>query len=136
MQSKSKKTKKVIKKRKKRLFQQLSRGRIYVSASFNNTIVTLTDLKGQTVLWGSCGSTGFKGARKSTPFAAATTANGVIKKARALGLRELEIYLKGPGPGRDSVVNAIKANRIKILMIADVTPIPHNGCRKKKRRRV
>jgi small subunit ribosomal protein S11 len=111
-------------------------GKVYISASFNNTLVTVTDDKGDTVAWGSSGAAGFKGTRKSTPFAATTAVDKVIKKAKEEnGLREVEIYVKGPGPGRDAALRAIRAAGLKIKMIADITPIPHNGPRPKKKRR-
>lgn len=112
------------------------KGRIYVTATFNNTLVTVTDQQGETILWGSCGSTGFKGARKSTPFAATTTVLKVAQKARQAGMNEVEIYIKGLGPGRDAAIKAVKNAGLRIRLLADVTPIPHNGPRPKKRRRV
>lgn len=112
-------------------------GRIYISASFNNTLITITDEAGNSIAWGSAGSSGFKGTRKSTPFAATTAVDRVIQDAKEkFDLKEVEIYVKGPGPGRDAALRAIRAARIKISMIADITPIPHNGVRPKKKRRV
>ena len=112
------------------------RGRIYISASFNNTLVTMTDEVGNTLVWGSSGNVGFKGTRKSTPFAATSAVDKVIKKAKEeYQIQEVEIYVKGPGPGRDAALRAIRAAGLKIAMIADVTPIPHNGPRPKKKRR-
>ncbi|MGB6839115.1 MAG: 30S ribosomal protein S11 [Microgenomates group bacterium] len=112
-------------------------GKIYISASFNNTLITITDGAGNTVAWGSAGASGFKGTRKSTPFAATTAVDKVIRDAKEkFGLKEVEIYVKGPGPGRDAALRAIRAAKIKISMIADITPIPHNGPRAKKKRRV
>ena len=116
--------------------KQLTRGRIYVLATFNNTLVTVTDMEGNTVVWGSSGASGFKGARKSTPYAATTTAEYVIKKAKLLGLSEVEVFIKGPGLGRDAVLRYLRNSGLKVTMIADITPIPHNGCRSRKRRRV
>jgi small subunit ribosomal protein S11 len=116
--------------------KQLNRGRIYVLATFNNTLVTVTDFEGNTIVWGSSGASGFKGARKATPYAATTTAEYVIKKAKLLGLQEVEVFIKGPGPGRDAVLRYLRNSGLKVTMIADVTPIPHNGCRPRKRRRV
>lgn len=113
-----------------------TKARAYIKASFNNTVVTFTDDKGKTICWGSAGTAGFKGARKSTPYAATTTVEAAAKKALAHGVREVEVYIKGPGPGRDSALRALKAAGLKMSMIADVTPIPHNGPRAKKRRRV
>lgn len=112
------------------------KGRIYVAATFNNTLITVTDDQGNTLLWGSCGSTGFKGSRKSTPFAATTAVTRVVQKAKQVGLREAEVYIKGPGPGRDVAIKAIKSAGLNITLLADVTPIPHNGPRPKKKRRV
>ena len=112
-------------------------GRVYVSASFNNTLVTITDNRGNTLVWGSSGSSGFKGTRKSTPFAATTAVESTVRSAMEKnGIEEVEVYLKGPGPGRDSALRAIKSAGLKISMIADVTPMPHNGVRQKKKRRV
>ena len=111
-------------------------GRVYVTASFNNTIVTITDQNGNTLCWGSSGVVGFKGARKATPFAATTAVEATAKKAIAKGLREVEVFVKGPGAGRDAALRALKSAGLNITMIADVTPIPHNGVRPKKKRRV
>ncbi len=110
-------------------------GKVYVSASFNNTIVTLTDEGGNTLGWASAGNVGFKGTRKATPFAATSAVEKVIKKAKEDGLKEVEVYIKGPGPGRDAALRAIKAVGVKISLIADVTPMPHDGPRPKKKRR-
>ncbi len=111
-------------------------GKVYISASFNNTLVTVTDEVGQTLAWGSSGAAGFKGTRKSTPYAATTAVEKVIKKVKDdFGVKEVEIYVKGPGPGRDAALRAVKAAGVKISLIADVTPIPHNGPRPKKKRR-
>ena len=116
--------------------KDITKAKVYVTATFNNTIVTFTDLKGDVICWGSTGSTGFKGARKATPFAATTTVETVAKKAMGLGVREVEVYIKGPGPGRDAALRALRAIGLRMSLIADVTPIPHNGPRAKKRRRV
>jgi small subunit ribosomal protein S11 len=111
--------------------------KVYVSASFNNTLVTITDEKGEVLAWGSAGASGFKGTRKATPFAATTAVEKVIKKAKEdFGVKEVEIYVKGPGAGRDAALRAIRAAGLKISLIADITPIPHNGPRPKKKRRV
>lgn len=112
------------------------KAKIYVTATFNNTLVTVTDLQGNTLCWGSTGTVGFKGARKATPFAATTAIEAVVKKAMALGVDEVEVYIKGPGPGRDAVLRVLRAAGVKMSLIADITPIPHNGPRPKKRRRV
>ena len=110
--------------------------KIYVSASFNNTLVSICDNGGDVISWSSSGASGFKGTRKSTPYAATVALESSIKKAREKGVSEVEIYVKGPGPGRDAALRAIKASGVKIALIADVTPIPHNGPRPKKKRRV
>ena len=131
-------TKKINKKSKKSKDLKITngRGRAYVTATFNNTLVTITDQDGNTLLWNSAGSSGFKGARKSTPYAATTAVEQVAQKAKEKGLTSVEVYVKGPGPGRDGAIRAFKAAGINISMIADVTPIPHNGPRASKRRRV
>jgi small subunit ribosomal protein S11 len=114
----------------------VEKGRVYVTATFNNTIVTITDEGGNTLCWGSSGGVGFKGARKSTPFAATTAVEVAAKKALGFGLREVEVYIKGPGAGRDPALRALKSAGLMITMIADVTPMPHNGVRPKKKRRI
>lgn len=114
----------------------VQKGRVYVTATFNNTIVTFTDEKGQTLAWGSSGVVGFKGARKATPFAATTAVEATAKKVAQYGLKEVQVYIKGPGAGREAALRALKAAGFTISMIADVTPIPHNGVRAKKKRRV
>ena len=116
--------------------ERITKGKIYISATFNNTLVTVTDENGNTVCSGSSGSVGFKGARKSTPFAATTAVEMMLKKAKALGLSQAQCFIKGPGPGRDAALRVLRGSGIKITMMADVTPIPHNGCRPKKRRRI
>jgi small subunit ribosomal protein S11 len=117
--------------------KEVAQGKIYISASFNNTLITVTDQSGAVIAWGSSGSSGFKGTRKSTPFAATTAVDKVVRKAKdEFGLKEVEIYVKGPGAGRDAALRAIRSAGIKISLIADVTPIPHNGPRPKKKRRV
>lgn len=114
----------------------LTSGQVHINASFNNTIVTITDPQGNTVTWGSAGSAGFKGSRKSTPFAARLAAEQAIKAAMAMGMQEAEIYVKGPGPGRESAIRAVQATGLKVTAITDLTPVPHNGCRPRKKRRV
>ena len=114
----------------------LSSGQVHVYATFNNTIVTITDSQGNTVAWGSAGSAGFKGSRKSTPFAARLAAEQAIKAAMSMGLQEVELFVKGPGPGRESAIRAVQAQGLKVVSITDVTPVPHNGCRPPKKRRV
>jgi small subunit ribosomal protein S11 len=112
------------------------KAKAHITATFNNTLISFANLKGEVICWGSTGTVGFKGARKSTPFAATTAVEAVVKKAIALGVDEVEVYIKGPGPGRDAALRALKAADLKMTLIADVTPIPHNGPRAKKRRRV
>jgi small subunit ribosomal protein S11 len=129
--------KKQIKSQKKTIApKQVSSGRVYVTATFNNTLVTLTDPQGLALAWSSSGASGFKGARKATPFAAITAVETVAQKAKGLGMTGCEVYIKGPGPGRDAAIRALRGAGLNITMIADVTPIPHNGPRAKKRRRV
>ncbi|HVZ12243.1 MAG TPA: 30S ribosomal protein S11 [Patescibacteria group bacterium] len=111
-------------------------GKLYVSTTFNNTIVTMTNEKGDAVAWSSAGNMGFKGTRKSTPFAATSAVEEVIKRSRDTGLKNVEVYIKGPGVGRDAALRAVRNSGLSIAMIADVTPIPHNGPRVKKKRRV
>lgn len=114
----------------------LSSGQVHISASFNNTIITITDDQGNTVAWGSAGSVGFKGSRKSTPFAARLAAEQAIKAAMALGIQEVDIFVKGPGPGRESAIRAVQTMGLRVNAITDTTPVPHNGCRPPKKRRV
>ncbi len=116
--------------------RNLSSGQVHIFASFNNTIVTVTDTEGNTVAWGSAGSAGFKGSRKSTPFAARLAAEQAIKAAQAIGIQEVELFVKGPGPGRESAIRAVQSLGLKVTTISDVTPVPHNGCRPPKKRRV
>lgn len=120
----------------KKVERKVSSGRVYVTATFNNTLVTLTDSSGNTLTWGTSGAAGFKGARKATPFAAISAMEKVAQKAKEFGMGTVEVYIKGPGPGRDATIKALRGAGINITMIADVTPIPHNGPRPKKRRRV
>lgn len=108
---------------------------MYVTATFNNTLVTVTDETGGAVAWGSTGKAGFKGSRKSTPYAATTAVEQVLSDVKNFGLKELEVYIKGPGPGRDAALRVLRNSGVKITLIADVTPIPHNGSRPRKRRR-
>lgn len=111
-------------------------GYVHVHASFNNTIISITDSEGGVISWGSSGKAGFKGSRKSTPFAAQTAAETAAKEAMAMGLRRVDVLIKGPGAGREASVRALAAAGLEIMAIRDVTPIPHNGCRPPKRRRV
>jgi small subunit ribosomal protein S11 len=114
----------------------LASGQIHINATFNNTIVTVTDPQGNTVSWGSAGSSGFKGSRKSTPFAASLATKRALQTAMDQGLREADILIKGPGPGRESALRAVQGLGIRIKSITDITPVPHNGCRPPKKRRV
>lgn len=114
----------------------LSSAQVHILATFNNTIITITDSQGNTVTNSSAGSVGFKGSRKSTPFAARLAAEEAMKSAQSMGIQEVEVFVKGPGPGREAAIRAIQAMGVKITAISDVTPVPHNGCRPPKRRRV
>jgi small subunit ribosomal protein S11 len=116
--------------------KNVANGVAHIHASFNNTIVTITDTSGNVITWSSSGSKGFKGSRKSTPFASQLAAEAAAKKAMEHGMRQVEVYVKGPGTGRESAIRAIQATGLEIVVIKDVTPIPHNGCRPPKRRRV
>lgn len=126
--------KKVVRKAKER--KNISTGVAHIQATFNNTIVTITDAVGNVISWSTCGAKGFKGSRKSTPFAAQMAAEDAVKKAQEHGLRTVEVHVKGPGSGRESALRAIQAAGLAVTVIKDVTPIPHNGCRPPKRRRV
>src|SRR4030067_2134036 len=117
----------------KKIKRTLSSGQIHILATFNNTIVTVTDPSGNTVAWGSAGAAVFKGSRKSTPFAARLAAEQALKAAMALGLQEVRVFVKGPGPGRESAVRAIQTLGLKVTSISDITPVPHNGCRPPKK---
>ncbi len=123
-------------KAKKKAAKNITTGIAHILATFNNTIVTITDRQGNALAWSSCGSSGFKGSKKSTPFAAQITARNAAKKALEYGLKDIEVFVKGPGSGRESAIRAIQAAGLRISAIKDVTPIPHNGCRPPKRRRV
>jgi small subunit ribosomal protein S11 len=116
--------------------RSLSSAQVHVFASFNNTIITITDQQGNAVCWGSAGSAGFKGSRKSTPFAARLAAEQAIKTAMSMGVQEVDLIVKGPGPGRESAIRAVQSMGLKVRSISDVTPVPHNGCRPPKKRRV
>jgi len=120
------------KKEKKSVFS----GNIYIQATFNNTIVTITDLNGNAISWASAGGLSFRGAKKSTPYAAQSTAETAVKKAMDIGLQEANVFVKGPGVGRESAIRSIGVLGVKVMSIKDITPIPHNGCRPKKTRRV
>ncbi|MGQ9615169.1 MAG: 30S ribosomal protein S11 [Spirochaetota bacterium] len=121
---------------KKKEKKSVSSGIVHIQATFNNTIITVTDKQGNTVAWASAGSLDFKGAKKSTPFAAQITAEAAARKAIDYGLREVDVYVKGPGAGRESAIRTLQVVGLKINLIKDVTPIPHNGCRPRKKRRV
>jgi small subunit ribosomal protein S11 len=125
-----------VAKGKKKVKKSVQSGVVHVQSTFNNTIITITDPSGGALAWSSAGGAGFKGSRKSTPFAAQVAAEECAKKAMEHGVRQVSVYVKGPGSGRESAVRAIQAAGIKVTLIKDVTPIPHNGCRPKKRRRV
>jgi small subunit ribosomal protein S11 len=114
----------------------VSSGRIYLTSSFNNTIITLTDDHGNTVAWSTSGANGFKGTKKGTPFAAQITMNKVMEKGISYGLKQVYVFVSGPGPGRETALRAIAHNGVKIVSIKDITPLPHNGCRPPKPRRV
>jgi small subunit ribosomal protein S11 len=121
---------------KKKVKKNIANGVVHIQSTFNNTIVTITDAGGNVVAWSSAGVQGFKGSRKSTPFAAQLAAEDAAKKAKEHGMQTVEVYVKGPGPGRESALRALQATGFNVVMIKDVTPIPHNGCRPPKRRRV
>jgi len=116
--------------------KNIAYGHAHIQSTFNNTIVTLTDENGNVIAWGSAGTAGFKGARKGTPFAAQMAAEGAAKRAMEHGLKRVDVYVKGPGPGREAAIRSLQAAGIEVVSITDVTPIPHNGCRPPKRRRV
>jgi small subunit ribosomal protein S11 len=122
--------------RKKKAHKKISEGKAYIQSSFNNTIITITDMQGNVVAWGSSGTAGFKGSRKGTPYAAQLAARDAAHRAMSDGLRRIEVYIKGPGSGREAAIRALQASGITVTAIRDVTPIPHNGCRPKGRRRV
>ena len=121
---------------KKRVKKNVERGQAHIQASFNNTIVTLTDLQGNALSWASAGGLGFKGSKKSTPYAAQLAAETATKAALIHGLKFVDVFVKGPGTGREAAIRALETNGLKVTSIMDVTPIPHNGCRPPKRRRV
>ena len=121
---------------RKREKKSVSNGKAYIQSTFNNTIITITDLSGNVIAWSSAGTQGFKGSRKSTPFAAQVAAEDAVKKAKEHGMRRVQVYVKGPGSGRESALRSLQVAGLNISLIRDVTPIPHNGCRPPKRRRV
>ena len=122
--------------RRRRVKKNVERGQAHINSTFNNTMVTLTDMQGNALSWASAGQVGFRGSRKSTPFAASEAADVAAKKAIDQGLKTVEVYVKGPGSGRESAIRSLQAAGLEVTMIKDVTPIPHNGCRPPKRRRV
>jgi small subunit ribosomal protein S11 len=122
--------------RKKKEKKNIQNGVAHIQSTFNNTIITITDVNGNTIAWSSAGSQGFKGSRKSTPFAAQLAADDAAKKAQEHGVQNIEVYVKGPGSGREAALRALQAAGFNVTLIRDVTPIPHNGCRPPKRRRV
>jgi small subunit ribosomal protein S11 len=122
-----------VRRRERKLIPE---GKAYIQSTFNNTVITLTDPKGNVVAWGSSGTAGFKGSRKGTPYAAQLAAQGAAQRAKEHGLRQVEVYIRGPGSGREAAIRALQASGISVTGIKDVTPVPHNGCRPRKRRRV
>lgn len=135
-EKKSKKPAATVAKKKKKIRKNVSNGIVHIQASFNNTIVTITDMNGDVISWGTSGASGFKGSKKSTPFAAQIAAESAAMKARDVGLRTVEVFVSGPGAGRETALKAIGRAGIHVSSINDVTPIPHNGCRPPKKRRV
>ncbi|MBN2120115.1 MAG: 30S ribosomal protein S11 [Candidatus Omnitrophica bacterium] len=123
-------------KRKKKVTQKIVSGIAHVKSTFNNTIIAITDKEGNVLVWGSAGTGGFKGTKKSTPYAAQITARELAKRAKELGLRELTVRVKGPGPGREAAIRSLQSAGLSIKSVKDVTPVPHNGCRPRKKRRV
>ena len=134
MAAKNNKQQRVRTKRRER--KNIEKGAVHIRSSFNNTMVTITDLNGNALSWASSGGLGFRGSRKSTPFAAQTAAETAAKAAMEYGLKTVEVYVKGPGQGREAAIRALQTAGLEVVMIKDVTPIPHNGCRPPKRRRV
>jgi small subunit ribosomal protein S11 len=122
--------------RRKKIKRMVSEGVVYIHSTFNNTIITISDQQGNVVAWSSAGSVGFKGSRKGTPFAAQVAAETAARKAAELGMRQVQVFVKGPGAGRESALRSLQAAGFAVNLIKDVTPIPHNGCRPPKRRRV
>ena len=126
--------KKVVRRRRER--KNVEKGQVHIRSSFNNTMVTITDLQGNAISWASSGEMGFRGSRKSTPFAAQTAAETAAKAAQEHGLKTVEVYVTGPGQGREAAIRALQGVGLEVTLIKDVTPVPHNGCRPPKRRRV
>lgn len=125
---------KTNKKTRKKINKVVPKGRLYVNATFNNTLVSITDEKGSVLCWASTGEAGFTGSRKSTPYAATITVENAVNKAKDYGMNKMDVYLRGPGPGRDVALRVLRAQGIKVSMIADLTPVPHNGTRPRKAR--
>ena len=123
-------------KARRKITKHVSEGRVHILASFNNTKITVTDKKGNVLAWSSCGSVGFKGSKKSTPFAAQMASDAAAKKAKEHGVKTVEVFVRGPGSGRESAIRALAAAGLQVTVIRDLTPIPHNGCRPRKRRRI
>ncbi|MCL6471710.1 MAG: 30S ribosomal protein S11 [Firmicutes bacterium] len=128
--------KKVTGRVKRRERKNVVHGAAHIQSTFNNTIITITDQQGNTIAWESAGTSGFKGSRKSTPFAAQVAAEACAKKAQEHGMKRVDVYVKGPGAGRETAIRTLQANGLEVAGITDVTPVPHNGCRPRKRRRV
>lgn len=128
--------KKVVRGKKKKVKKNIEKGQAHIRSTFNNTIVTLTDVTGNALAWSSAGELGFKGSRKSTPYAAQSCATEAAKRAMEHGLKTVDVFVKGPGSGREAAIRALQAAGLEVISIKDVTPIPHNGCRPPKRRRV
>ncbi|MCP4420504.1 MAG: 30S ribosomal protein S11 [Chloroflexi bacterium] len=121
---------------RKKVKRMVPQGQAHIFATFNNTIITITDMGGNTIAWGSAGSSGFKGSRKSTPYAARLAAQSAARTAQESGMQEMDVIVKGPGPGREQAIRSLQASGIRVKSIRDITPVPHNGCRPKKKRRV
>lgn len=121
---------------RRKITRMVAEGKAFIYATFNNTIVTIIDMQGNTLCWGSAGTAGFKGSRKSTPYAARLAAQNAARTAQEHGVQELDVVVKGPGPGREAAIRSLQASGIKVRSIADATPVPHNGCRPPKKRRV
>ncbi|HZK57026.1 MAG TPA: 30S ribosomal protein S11 [Clostridia bacterium] len=132
----AKATKKRTTRARRKVRKNIERGRAHIQSTFNNSIITLTDMQGNVISWASAGQLGFKGSRKSTPFAAQMAAEAAAKAAMDQGLKTIEVYVKGPGAGREAAIRSLQATGLEVNLIKDVTPIPHNGCRPPKRRRV
>lgn len=125
-----------VKTKKKKILKNITQAIAHIQASFNNTIITITDKQGNALTWSTPGIVGFSGSKRSTPFAAQVAASDAARKAKDMGVKEIEVYVKGPGSGRESAIRALQASGLTVTFIRDVTPIPHNGCRPKKKRRV